>query len=63
MRITLILLLLYFVHHLGQVVANGDRIWMLSPKSFLTDADCKGKVAVTTPGSPVSQAGERAVFP
>src|SRR5436305_104753 len=34
-----ILLRLSFAHDPGQVLAIGDRIWILRPKSFLTDAD------------------------
>ena len=35
-----ILLRLFFAHDPGQVLAIGDRIRMLRPKSFLTGADC-----------------------
>src|SRR5258708_5944455 len=38
--VTIILLRLYFTQDPGQVLAIGDRIRMLRPKSFLTDADC-----------------------
>src|SRR4051794_40380422 len=55
---TIILLRLIFAHDPGQVLAIGNRIRVLRPKSFLTDADCKGQAAVTTPCSPVPQAGE-----
>src|SRR5258708_17476951 len=37
---TIILLRLYFTQDPGQVLAIGDRIRMLRPQSFLTDADC-----------------------
>jgi hypothetical protein len=63
MMITIILLRLFFAHDPGQMLAIGDRIWMLRPRSFLTGADCKGQMAVTTPGSPVPQSGEQAAFP
>src|SRR4051794_36236533 len=35
-----ILLRLYFVYDPGQVLAIGNRIRMLRPKNFLTDAEC-----------------------
>ncbi len=35
---------LFFAHDPGQVLAIGDRIRILSLRSFLTDADCKGRL-------------------